>query len=59
MSSSTKAPSFVERYFELQKNGTNVRTEVLAGITTFIAIAYGDAARHTARISPASPVSPV
>ena len=30
----------MERYFELQKNGTNVRTEVLAGITTFIAIAY-------------------
>lgn len=40
MSNATKAPSFVERYFELQKHGTNVRTEVLAGITTFIAIAY-------------------
>lgn len=40
MSNATKTPGFVERYFELQKHGTNVRTEVLAGITTFAAIAY-------------------
>lgn len=40
MSNATKTPGIVERYFELQKHGTNVRTEVLAGITTFIAIAY-------------------
>jgi len=40
MSNAAKTPGFAERYFELQKHGTNVRTEVLAGITTFIAIAY-------------------
>lgn len=40
MSNATKTPGFVERYFELRKHGTNIRTEVLAGVTTFIAIAY-------------------
>jgi len=25
-----------EKYFKLKKNGTTVRTEVLAGITTFL-----------------------
>ena len=26
---------FLERYFKLKDNGTNVRTELLAGLTTF------------------------
>ncbi|WMJ81408.1 NCS2 family permease [Clostridium sp. MB40-C1] len=32
--------SFFERFFQLSKNGTNVKTEVLAGFTTFITVAY-------------------
>lgn len=32
--------NFVERYFDLRGHGTNVRTEILAGVTTFITIAY-------------------
>lgn len=35
-----KQQGFFERYFELEKYGTNVKTEVLAGITTFITVAY-------------------
>ena len=30
----------MERFFELKKNGTDVRTEVIAGITTFLTMAY-------------------
>ncbi len=30
----------LEKLFHLKENGTNVRTEVLAGITTFLAMAY-------------------
>ena len=30
----------LERYFELSKHGTNVRTELLAGLTTFLTMAY-------------------
>jgi adenine/guanine/hypoxanthine permease len=30
----------VERFFELRRHGTNVRTEVLAGVTTFLTMAY-------------------
>jgi Permease family len=30
----------IEAYFELRKNGTNIRTEVLAGIATFLMMAY-------------------
>jgi AGZA family xanthine/uracil permease-like MFS transporter len=33
-------PAFLERYFDLSGNGTTVRTEVVAGITTFLAMAY-------------------
>ncbi|TKG93400.1 NCS2 family permease [Puteibacter caeruleilacunae] len=29
-----------EKFFQLSKNGTNVKTEVLAGITTFMTMAY-------------------
>src|SRR5690625_4224177 len=28
------------RYFEFQKHGTNYRREIIAGITTFLAMAY-------------------
>lgn len=30
----------MDRFFKLKKNGTNVRTEIAAGITTFMAMAY-------------------
>ncbi len=30
----------MEKYFKLSKNGTTVRTEIAAGITTFMAMAY-------------------
>lgn len=35
-----KQQGFFERYFELSKYDTTVRTEMLAGLTTFITIAY-------------------
>ena len=33
-------PSFVERFFKVREKGSTVRTELLAGTTTFIAMAY-------------------
>lgn len=33
-------PTFLERFFKLREKNTTVRTEILAGITTFIALAY-------------------
>ena len=30
----------MEKLFKLKEHGTNVRTEVIAGITTFLAMAY-------------------
>jgi len=36
----TQQEGFFERTFKLKENGTNVRTEVLAGITTFMTMAY-------------------
>jgi adenine/guanine/hypoxanthine permease len=33
-------PEFLDRYFQLRANGTTVRTEVIAGLTTFLAMAY-------------------
>ena len=30
----------MEKFFQLEKNNTNVRTEVIAGITTFVTMAY-------------------
>ena len=30
----------MENFFQLEKNNTNVRTEVIAGITTFVTMAY-------------------
>ncbi|HWV34985.1 MAG TPA: solute carrier family 23 protein, partial [Thermomicrobiales bacterium] len=32
--------SFLERWFKLRAHGTNVRTELLAGLTTFMVMAY-------------------
>src|SRR3977135_2878494 len=32
--------SFVDRYFGLTKSGTNIRTELIAGITTFLTMVY-------------------
>src|SRR5690606_7238915 len=32
--------SLLERWFRLKENGTNVRTEVVAGLTTFMTMAY-------------------
>ena len=33
-------PSFVERFFKVREKGSTVRTELLAGMTTFSAMAY-------------------
>ena len=30
----------MEKLFQLKKNGTTVRTEVIAGLTTFMTMAY-------------------
>ena len=30
----------MEKFFELKKHGTNTRTEIIAGITTFMTMAY-------------------
>ena len=30
----------IDRYFGLTRNGTSVRTEVFAGMTTFLTMAY-------------------
>jgi adenine/guanine/hypoxanthine permease len=41
--STTTEPSeggALDRYFRLRENGTTVRTEVIAGVTTFLAMAY-------------------
>jgi AGZA family xanthine/uracil permease-like MFS transporter len=32
--------SFLERYFQLERHGTNVRTEFVAGLTTFMTMVY-------------------
>ena len=31
---------FLENYYELSKNGTDVKTEIIAGMTTFLTMAY-------------------
>ncbi|MFA9443814.1 NCS2 family permease [Egicoccus sp. AB-alg6-2] len=35
-----RAPSPLDRFFKLREHGTDVRTEVIAGLTTFLAMAY-------------------
>jgi AGZA family xanthine/uracil permease-like MFS transporter len=37
---SARHQSFLDRYFGLTQHGTNVRTEVLAGVTTFLTMVY-------------------
>ena len=32
--------SWIDRFFKLQENNTNVRTEVVAGLTTFLTMVY-------------------
>jgi adenine/guanine/hypoxanthine permease len=39
-SGSAGNPDFLERMFKLSEHGTDVRTEVLAGVTTFVTMAY-------------------
>lgn len=39
MTNATKG-SFFERRFKLKENGTDVRTEIMAGITTFMTMSY-------------------
>jgi adenine/guanine/hypoxanthine permease len=39
-STDTRSGGVLEQYFELAKHGTSVRTEVVAGTTTFLAMAY-------------------
>ncbi|MDK4536584.1 NCS2 family permease [Kingella kingae] len=36
----TTQNSFLERWFKLKENGTTVRTEILAGFTTFLTMCY-------------------
>jgi len=36
----TGAETPLERFFKLRQHGTNVRTEAMAGVTTFLAMAY-------------------
>ena len=31
---------FLERYFGIQKSGSSVKTEIIAGITTFFSMSY-------------------
>src|SRR5687767_15291383 len=35
-----RASGFLDQYFGLTKHGTNVRTECLAGVTTFLTMVY-------------------
>lgn len=39
-STPNKQNGFLESYFKLTENNTNVRTEIIAGFTTFIAMSY-------------------
>ena len=36
----------MEKFFKLKENGTNVSTEIMAGITTFMTMAYILAVRY-------------
>ncbi|MBS4538053.1 NCS2 family permease [Clostridium sp. D2Q-11] len=36
----TKKSSMMDSFFKLSENGTNVKTEIMAGITTFVTMAY-------------------
>ena len=32
--------SMLENFFKLEENNTNIKTEIIAGLTTFLAMAY-------------------
>lgn len=36
----TESTSFIEKFFKLKEHGTNISTEILAGFTTFMTMAY-------------------
>lgn len=36
----SKAQTFMEQHFQLSKNNTNIKTEILAGVTTFATMSY-------------------
>ena len=36
----TQQHSFLDRFFKLSENGTSVRTEIMAGVTTFLTMCY-------------------
>lgn len=40
MNKPNETESFLEHFFQLKKNGTTVKTEIAAGLTTFFAMAY-------------------
>lgn len=40
MSQTPQSGGFLERYFKLSQNNTSVRTEMLAGLTTFLTMCY-------------------
>ncbi|WP_281757506.1 hypothetical protein [Succinatimonas hippei] len=40
MSDKPNTSGFLDRYFGLTAKNTSVRTEVIAGLTTFVAMAY-------------------
>lgn len=40
MAISTSVTAFLDRFFKIKENGSDVRTEVLAGLTTFLAMSY-------------------
>ena len=40
MTKHKKGREIMEKLFKLQENGTTVRTELLAGLTTFMTMAY-------------------
>ena len=40
MTEQTSGQGFLVRYFKLTEHGTDVRTELLAGATTFVTMAY-------------------
>ena len=59
---------FLEKQFKLKENGTNVKTEILAGVTTFMTMAYilavnpmilGDAGMDTGAVFTATALSAV
>ncbi len=40
ISNGNAVSNFFEKYYELSKNGTDIKTEIIAGITTFLTMAY-------------------